>query len=70
MIPVAECLAAVLPFYHTYGISGVFDNLMGGLRFVLIPNFTLHRFLQAVQDYKVECISKFVKQTLLRRIRL
>ncbi|KAK4037160.1 hypothetical protein OUZ56_029202 [Daphnia magna] len=56
-IPVAECLAAVLPFYHTYGISGVFDNLMGGLRFVIIPNFSLHLFLQAVQDYKITVVS-------------
>ena len=52
-MPTSECLAAILPFYHSFGISGVLDNLMGGLRFVLIPNFTLQRFLQAVQDYKV-----------------
>ncbi|XP_046632784.1 probable 4-coumarate--CoA ligase 1 isoform X2 [Daphnia pulicaria] len=56
-IPASECLAAVLPFYHSFGISGVFDNLMGGLRFVLIPNFTLQRFLQAVQDYKITIVS-------------
>ena len=52
-MPTSEGLAAILPFYHSFGISGVLDNLMGGLRFVLIPNFTLQRFLQAVQDYKV-----------------
>ena len=52
-MPTNECLGAILPFFHTLGISGVFDNLMGGFRFVIIPNFTLRRFLQAVQDHKV-----------------
>ncbi len=52
-MPVNECLGAILPFFHSFGISGVFDNLMGGFRYVIIPNFTLRRFLQAVQDHKV-----------------
>lgn len=49
----AECIGVILPFFHTFGVSGIFDNLMGGLKFVIIPNFTLDRFLQAVQDHKV-----------------
>lgn len=46
-------MGAILPFFHTYGITVLFDSLLAGAKLVLVPNFSLHRFLQAIQDFKV-----------------
>ena len=51
-----DCNAAMLPFFHTFGISAVFDNYIRGLRFILIPRFTFTNMLQAIQDFKVTII--------------
>lgn len=45
--------AIFLPPYHTAGYTAVIDGLCMGVRYVIIRNFTLHKLLQAVQDYKV-----------------
>jgi len=48
-----ECSAAILPFYHTFGISAIFDNFIRGLRFVLFPKFTFPKMLEAIQNHKI-----------------
>lgn len=42
-----------LPPYHTAGFTSLIEAIAFGIRFVLMPNFTFHKLLQAVQDYKV-----------------
>ena len=43
----------LLPQYHVLGLSSIFDSLIRGLFFVLIPKFSLRVLLQSIQDYKV-----------------
>ena len=43
----------MLPLYHTFGISSIFDNMVRGLRFILVPHFTFKNMLEAIQEYKV-----------------
>ena len=50
-----------LPLYHIFGLSSIFDNFIRGLFFVLIPKFSLHVLLKAVQDYKVNRIKLSVR---------
>jgi len=51
-----ECSAAILPFYHTFGISTIFDNFIRGLRFVLFPKFTFTKMLEAIQNHKISIL--------------
>ena len=50
-----EVSMAILPFYHTFGISGIFENLLRSLRYVILPTFTMPKMLQTIQDFKVYC---------------
>lgn len=49
-----DCYVAMLPLFHATGLNAVFTYFTRGLRFVLIPTFTLHNMLKAVQDFKVQ----------------
>jgi len=48
-----EVSMAILPFYHTFGISGIFENLLRSLRYVILPTFTMPKMLQTIQDFKI-----------------
>ncbi len=49
-----ETLIAVLPFYHSYGLTVLMNIVMYlGLTVVTIPRFDLEQFLQIVQKYGV-----------------
>lgn len=43
----------MLPLYHTFGISSIFDNMVRGLQFILVPHFTFKNMLEAIQEYRV-----------------
>jgi len=43
----------MLPLYHAFGLSSILDNLVRGLRFVLIPHFTFRNMLEAIQRHRI-----------------
>lgn len=43
----------MIPLYHTFGISAIFENMVRGLRFVLIPHYSFKNMLEAIQEYRV-----------------
>ncbi|XP_046632805.1 4-coumarate--CoA ligase 1-like [Daphnia pulicaria] len=47
----------MLPLYHTFGISSIFDNMVRGLRFILVPHFTFKNMLEAIQKHKISIMS-------------
>ncbi|XP_057377430.1 uncharacterized protein LOC130698815 [Daphnia carinata] len=47
----------MLPLYHTFGISSIFDNMVRGLRFILVPHFTFKNMLEAIQEYRISIMS-------------
>ena len=47
----------MLPLYHTFGISSIMDNMMRGVPFVLIPQFTFQRMLESIQEFKISIMS-------------
>jgi acyl-CoA synthetase (AMP-forming)/AMP-acid ligase II len=49
-----DVLVAVSPFFHVVGLHGVLNlGIVAGATTVIIQRFDLHRFLQAVQDYRI-----------------
>lgn len=51
----------MLPLYHTFGISSIFDNMVRGLRFILVPHFTFKNMLEAIQEHKVTVLARSQK---------
>lgn len=47
----------MLPLYHTFGISSMFDNMVRGLRYVLIRRFSFKHMLEAIQEFRITIMS-------------
>lgn len=49
-----DCVIAVLPFYHAFGLSLVMTHaLLVGYKAIVMPSFDLEAYCSAVQEYKV-----------------
>ena len=49
-----DCLAAILPFYHIFGLLVVMNyGISRGVKVVTLPRFDLEQFLQIIQDHGV-----------------
>ena len=47
----------MLPLFHTFGLSSIYDYLNRGLCFVLIPRFTMKAMLETIQEFKITIVS-------------
>jgi acyl-CoA synthetase (AMP-forming)/AMP-acid ligase II len=48
-----DCVIAVLPFFHAYGLSLVMTHaLLVGYKAIVMPGFDLEAYCRAIQEYK------------------
>ena len=52
-----ERSVVMLPLFHTFGLSSIYDYLNRGLCFVLIPRFTMKAMLETIQEFKITIVS-------------
>ena len=63
-----KCFLAYLPFYHTIGINGIFDQIFTGTKCVVLSNYTFTKFLQTVQEFKVSGLKILLLNKILLKI--
>lgn len=51
---VLEATLMVLPVCHNYGYCMMINTLLAGGRVVMLPKFSIHNFLSAIQTHKVQ----------------